>query len=72
MQKIGECYFRDDDGNLWIAESFCDKLGVVTTRSTQIQEQDKKYGRSKIVSIIKNNVGFILGFSWRGNGQAWI
>lgn len=43
MQKTGECYFRDDEGNLWIAESFCDKLGVVTTVSTQIQE-DKKYG----------------------------
>lgn len=41
MQKTGECYFRDDEGNLWIAESFCDKLGVVTTVSTQIQEQDK-------------------------------
>ena len=38
LKKTGECYFRDENGDLWLAESFCDKLGVITTVSTQIQE----------------------------------
>lgn len=36
--KSGECYYRDEDGNLWIAESFVDDKGVVTTEAKQVQE----------------------------------
>jgi len=32
--KTGECFFRDDDGRLWLAESFIDIDGVVTTVNT--------------------------------------
>lgn len=35
--KTGECYFRDADGSLWLAESFVDANGVVTTKDTLIE-----------------------------------
>ena len=38
MEKTGECYYRDENGALWLAESFVDKKGVVTTRDTLIEE----------------------------------
>lgn len=37
MVKTGECYFRDELGNLWIAESFVDGAGVVTTQHMQLE-----------------------------------
>jgi len=37
MIKTGECYFRDDNGSLWLAESF-EEDGVVTTQSILIEE----------------------------------
>ncbi len=30
--KTGECYFLDDEDNLWLAESYQDDAGEVTTR----------------------------------------
>lgn len=33
--KTGECYYRDEQG-LWLAESFADKNGKVTTQSKLI------------------------------------
>jgi len=35
--KTGECYFRDDAGALWLAESFQDEAGVVTSIQTLIE-----------------------------------
>lgn len=32
--KTGECYFRDEEGQLWLAESFVDENGVTTTEDT--------------------------------------
>lgn len=39
MEKIktGECYFRDEQGNLVLAESFQDGAGVITTETTVIE-----------------------------------
>ncbi len=37
MIKTGECYFRDEDGFLWLAESF-EQEGFVTTKTTKIEE----------------------------------
>ena len=37
MVKTGECYWRDADGALWLAESFQDKFGNVTTQDTLIE-----------------------------------
>lgn len=37
MRKTGECYFRDEFGNLWIAESFVDNNDYVTTQQTQLE-----------------------------------
>lgn len=34
--KTGECYYRDEYGDLWLAESFCDSAGVVTTQNTRV------------------------------------
>lgn len=38
MLKTGECYFRDEDGVLYIAESFVDNTGAVYTEVKQVQE----------------------------------
>lgn len=42
MEKIktGEVFYRDADGNLWIAESFEDENGKVTTQDTLIESVD--------------------------------
>lgn len=34
LTKTGECYFRDDSDQLWVAESFVDDKGVVITKHT--------------------------------------
>jgi len=39
LVKTGECYSRDEDGNLWIAESYVDQNGQVTTQSMKVDEQ---------------------------------
>lgn len=39
MTKTGECYFRDEEGVLWLAESFVDEDGYVTTQHIQIDER---------------------------------
>jgi hypothetical protein len=36
--KIGVCYYRDDNGFLYMAESFIDENGVVTTVNTLVNE----------------------------------
>jgi hypothetical protein len=38
MTKTGECYYLDDDGSLWLAISYVDFEGVVTTQDVLIQE----------------------------------
>ena len=35
--KTGECYFRTENGDLWLAESFENEDGVVTTSETFIE-----------------------------------
>ena len=32
--KTGECNFRDEDGKLWLAESFVDEDGLTSTENT--------------------------------------
>lgn len=39
MQKTGQCYYLDDDGQLWLAESYQKENGVVTTQSIEILEE---------------------------------
>jgi hypothetical protein len=38
MTKTGECYFLDQNGSLWLAVSYVDEEGVVTTQDILIQE----------------------------------
>lgn len=38
MIKTGECYCRDEDGNLWLAESYIDENGDVFTHTNRIPE----------------------------------
>ncbi len=38
MTKTGEVYFRDPDGALYLAKSFVDEGGVVTTQHTLVEE----------------------------------
>lgn len=38
MTKTGECYFRDDEGVLWLCESWVDVVGVVSTTQTKVEE----------------------------------
>jgi len=39
LLKTGECFFRDENGNLFVAESFIDSKGVVTTEVTPVLEE---------------------------------
>lgn len=41
LKKTGECYWRDDEGSLWLAESFIDENGVVSTQDTLVIEITK-------------------------------
>ena len=34
--KTGEVFWRDDDGQLWLCESFRDEAGVATTKATLV------------------------------------
>ena len=36
MIKTGECYWRDEEGRLWLAQSYQDDDGVVVTQSTEM------------------------------------
>jgi hypothetical protein len=42
--KTGECYFRDENGLLWLAISYVDQDGVVSTVQVQI-ESDEQAGQ---------------------------
>ncbi len=35
--KTGECYYLDDAGQLWLACSYCDENGVVTTVQVPVE-----------------------------------
>ena len=50
--KTGECYFLDEQGNLWIAESFQDEFGVVTTTHTLIQKAEEINHSNELTSSI--------------------
>lgn len=36
--KVGESYYRDEAGLLWLAETFVDEEGVTTTTQTYVKE----------------------------------
>jgi len=38
MTKTGECYFIDDNGCLWLATSYIDDNGNVTTENRLAEE----------------------------------
>ena len=38
LTKTGECYSRDENGDLWVCESFVDQNGQVSTQSMRIEE----------------------------------
>lgn len=40
MTKTGECLWRDEDGRLWLAESFVDRDGKVHTEQTAVIEPE--------------------------------
>lgn len=37
MIKTGECYYRDEAGALWLAESYVNEAGEVVTQSVEIE-----------------------------------
>ena len=42
LTKTGECKYRDEEGNLCLAESFVDAMGEVTTKITILEEALKE------------------------------
>lgn len=38
--KTGECYFRDEEEKLWLAESFQDEIGLTWTVNTLVLEEE--------------------------------
>jgi len=43
MSKTGECYWIDQYETLWLAESFVDNDGVVSTTQTMIEAAPEVY-----------------------------
>jgi hypothetical protein len=41
MIKTGECYWRDEDGNLWLAESFLVEDGTTYTQDFLLEKTEK-------------------------------
>lgn len=39
MKKTGECFYYDEEGNLWLAESYEDENGVVFTQDMLVEEK---------------------------------
>lgn len=39
--KTGECFFRDEEGALWLSESFEDENGIVESVNRKIDESGK-------------------------------
>lgn len=37
--KTGEVFWRDEEGQLWLCESFQDEAGVATTKATRVVEE---------------------------------
>jgi hypothetical protein len=37
LTKTGQCYFREADGSLWLAESFVDEKGEAFTQQMQVE-----------------------------------
>lgn len=37
LTKTGECYFRDEAGALWLAESFVNAAGECSTTDTLVE-----------------------------------
>ena len=37
MTRTGACFWRDDLGQLWLAQSFVDAAGVVVTTHTPVE-----------------------------------
>lgn len=42
MKKTGEVLFREEDGSLWLAESFIDENGKVTTQQYKLEDAPVK------------------------------
>ena len=42
MVKTGECFFRDESGALWLAESFISEDGTVTTQQIEVEPAPAK------------------------------
>lgn len=40
LTKTGEVRFRDEDGVLWLSESFVNEAGEVSTQSMPLSEDD--------------------------------
>lgn len=40
MTKTGEVFFRDENDELWLAESFVDSEGNVTTKTTKVAAEE--------------------------------
>ena len=38
--KTGECFYRDELGDLYLAESFIDPEGIVSTKNTLIEKAE--------------------------------
>lgn len=47
LTKTGECNYRDEEGNLCLAESFVDSNGEVTTEISILEEAISDEGVSK-------------------------
>lgn len=56
-KKTGECYYRDEDGKLWLATSYEDDNGNVSTQSVEVDGEpvapDLKPDPSLVVFVQK-------------------
>ena len=51
--EAGRVFYRDDNGQLWLAVSYVDEDGVTTTQSVAVDEnaQPKRKAKAKAASV---------------------
>lgn len=47
MTKTGEVYFRESDGSLWLATSYVNSKGVVSTQSIMVEPAPEQNAGAK-------------------------
>lgn len=55
--QYNQCYWRDNDNNLWVSQSFVDENGVTYTIQTMMQKElEINDSLNKTIELAKENI----------------